>query len=233
MSNAPASTHIKELLQSLPKNFLLSRSQLELFDAYIELLLKWNGKVRLISTSDESRIVKRHIVESLVVTGLKQIPRYSSVLDLGAGAGLPGIPLKIADPTIRLTLLDSRRMKSLFLEEAVRTLKLDEAQVVHDRAEKMVEKFAGKFDRVVARAVSSLYNLWQWASPVLKKDGVLLAQKGGDLSRETDELLAAHPKVKIEKLEYDPAWQVEPSRFVIAIRSEDSQSNVATPSTKQ
>lgn len=220
MSNALASAHIKELLQSLPKNFLLSSSQLELFDAYIELLLKWNGKVRLISTSDESRIVKRHIVESLVVTGIKQIPRYSSVLDLGAGAGLPGIPLKIADPTIRLTLLDSRRMKSLFLEEAVRTLKLDEAQVVHDRAEKMAEKFAGKFDRVVARAVSSLYNLWQWASPVLKKDGVLLAQKGGDLSHETDELLTAYPKLKIEKLEYDPAWKVEPSRFVIAIRNE-------------
>ncbi len=220
MSNAPASAHIKELLQALPTNFPLSSSQLELFDAYIELLLKWNGKVRLISTSDESRIVKRHIVESLVVASLKHIPRYSSVLDLGAGAGLPGIPLKIADPTMRLTLLDSRRMKSLFLEEVVRTLKLDETQVVHDRAEKIAEKFSGKFDRVVARAVSSLYNLWQWSSPVLKIGGTLLAQKGGDLSNETEELLAAYPNLKIEKLEYDPAWQVEASRFVIAIKKE-------------
>lgn len=220
MSNTPTSAAIKELTESLPKGFVLNSSQLALFDTYIDLLLKWNGKVRLISTADEARVVKRHIIESLVLASLNQIPEHSSVLDLGAGAGLPGIPLKIADPTMRLTLLDSRRMKALFLEEAVRTLKLAETQVVHDRAEKIAEKFAGKFDRVIVRAVSRLYNLWQWAAPVLKTGGMLLAQKGGDLSHETEELLAAYPNTKIEKLEYDPAWQVEPSRFVIAIKKE-------------
>ena len=220
MSLFKNSAAITELQESLPKDFVLNSKQLALFDTYIDVLLKWNSKVRLISTSDEARIVKRHLIESLVVAGLKQIPARSAVLDLGAGAGLPGIPLKIADPTIRLTLLDSRRMKALFLEEAVRTLNLDETHVVHDRAEKMVEKFSGKFDRVVARAVASLYNLWQWAAPVLKNGGVLLAQKGGDLTEEIAEFSAAFPKVKMQKLEYDPAWQVEPSRFVIAIKKE-------------
>ncbi len=220
MSSTTTATPISELIQSLPKDFKLNSAQLDLFKAYIELLLKWNGKVRLISTADESRIVKRHIIESLVVASLNRISPNSAVLDLGAGAGLPGIPLKIADPTLRLTLLDSRRMKALFLEEAVRSLNLSETQVVHDRAEKIAEKFAGKFDRVVVRAVSSLYNLWQWSSPVLKNGGMLLAQKGGDLSRETEELLAAYPNLKIEKLEYNPAWHVEPSRYVIAIEKE-------------
>lgn len=221
MSNKKsASKPISELIKSLPEGFKLESSQLELFNSYIELILKWNSKVRLISSADELRIVKRHIIESLVLTSLNRISPNAEVLDLGAGAGFPGIPLKIADPSLRLTLLDSRRMKSLFLEDAVRVLNLSETQVVHDRAEKIAEKFAGKFDHVVARAVSSLYNLWQWSSPVLKSGGMLLAQKGGDLSRETDELLAAYPNLKIEKLEYYSAWQVEPSRFVIAIQKE-------------
>lgn len=211
---------ITELIQSLPENFKLDSSQLDLFNSYIDLLLKWNSKVRLISTADEPRIVKRHIVESLVLASLNRIPPHADVLDLGAGAGLPGIPLKISDPTLRMTLLDSRRMKALFLEEAVRTLALPETQVVHDRAEKIADKFAVKFDCVVARAVSSLYNLWQWSSPVLKSGGVLLAQKGGEIAAEIDELQSAFPKVIIEKLKYDPAWQVEPSRFVIAIQKE-------------
>jgi 16S rRNA (guanine527-N7)-methyltransferase len=221
LNKKSTSQPISDLIQSLPENFKLDSSQLDLFNSYIELLLKWNSKVRLISTADESRIVKRHIIESLVLASLNRIPSNAEVLDLGAGAGLPGIPLKIADATLRLTLLDSRRMKALFLEEAVRTLSLSETRVVHDRAEKIADKFAGKFDVVVARAVSSLYNLWQWASPVLKKDGVLLAQKGGEISGEMNELLSSFPNLKIGKLEYDPAWQVEPSRFVIAIRSAD------------
>ncbi len=224
MSNKKSfSQPISELIQSLPENFKLDSSQLDLFNAYIELVLKWNGKVRLISTADEPRIVKRHIIESLVLTSLNRIPENSKVLDLGAGAGFPGIPLKIGDPTLRLTLLDSRRMKALFLEEAMRALNLSETQVVHDRAEKIGEKFAGKFDCVVARAVSSLYNLWQWSSPVLKIGGTLLAQKGGEISDEINEVLSSSPNLKIEKLEYNPAWQVEPSRFVITIRSADFQ----------
>lgn len=218
--NQNSTQHLRELEVACPPNFKLESAQLESLAAYVDLIIKWNSKVRLISSSDEARIVKRHIIESLVLHSVQRIPSGAAVLDLGAGAGLPGIPLKIADPTLRMALLDSRRMKALFLEEAVRVLKLPETHVVHDRAEKIAEKFAGKFDVVVARAVSSLYNLWQWSSPVLKKGGELLAQKGGDLSKETGELLAAFPKLKIEKLEYDPAWQVEPSRFVIAIRNE-------------
>ncbi len=220
MSNRKSPQPIAELIQSLPESFKLDSSQLDLLHVYIDLILKWNSKVRLISSADESRIVKRHIVESLVLVSINRINSNAEVLDLGAGAGLPGIPLKIAIPSLRMTLLDSRRMKSLFLEEAVKTLALSDTQVVHDRAEKIVEKFSGKFDVVVARAVSSLYNLWQWSFPVLKKGGALLAQKGGDLSKEMDELVAAYPDLKTEKLEYDPAWQVEPSRFVIAIRKE-------------
>lgn len=215
------SQHVRELNDALPESFKLEQVQLEQLGAYVDLIIKWNSKVRLISTADEARIIKRHIVESLVLHSVQCIPSGAVVLDLGAGAGLPGIPLKIADPTLRLTLLDSRRMKALFLEETVRVLKLPETHVVHDRAEKIAAHFSGKFDCVVARAVSSLYNLWQWSSPVLKNGGVLLAQKGGELTAEIDELLAAHPKLKFEKLEYDPAWQVEPSRFVIAVRSAD------------
>ncbi|NUO79333.1 16S rRNA (guanine(527)-N(7))-methyltransferase RsmG [candidate division KSB1 bacterium] len=220
MSNKKASQPVSELVQILPESFKLDASQLELLNAYIDLILKWNSKVRLISSADESRIVKRHIVESLVLVSINRIAPDAEVLDLGAGAGLPGIPLKIAIPSLRMTLLDSRRMKSLFLEEAVKSLRLSDTQVVHDRAEKIVEKFSGKFDCVVARAVSSLYNLWQWSSPVLKNGGALLAQKGGELSKEMEELLTAYPNLQTEKLEYDPAWQVEPSRFVIAIKKE-------------
>lgn len=151
MSNKKASQPVSELVQILPESFKLDASQLELLNAYIDLILKWNSKVRLISSADESRIVKRHIVESLVLVSINRIAPDAEVLDLGAGAGLPGIPLKIAIPSLRMTLLDSRRMKSLFLEEAVKSLRLSDTQVVHDRAEKIVEKFSGKFDCVVAR----------------------------------------------------------------------------------
>ena len=150
---------------------------IEKLRAYRDLLADWNDRVRLVSRSDRDRIMTRHIFESLVV--LRYIEREQTRLaDLGSGGGLPGVPLKLAQASLDVSLIESARMKTLFLKEVVRSMNLSGIEVLHDRAESVAQTRSGTFDVVTARAVSRLDRVWDLAKPLLKPQGTLLALKG-------------------------------------------------------
>ena len=208
---------LPDLRRSLPDDCRLDENQMRQFGIYLELILQWNQRAGLISPADEERLIKRHVVESLGVLSIDMLLPTSEIMDLGTGGGFPGIPLKIALPNLHLTLLDSRRMKALFLEEVVRVLGLQHVQVIQERAENLAGRLSEKFDFVLARAVADLASLWTWSQPLLKKSGCLLAQKGGDLSEEMKRFRKAYPKVQSRQLNYAEWCPIDSSRYIIAI----------------
>lgn len=165
---------------------MISDAQLHSFQRYMELLLEWNKRVNLISRRDESRIITHHFLDSL--SGLSVLPKKERlrVVEIGAGAGLPGLPLKICRPDIELTLIESVRMKSLFLDHAVKVLGLTDVTVLRERAERLAgsSHLLGTYDVAVARAVGSLALLASLAFPLLKPGGLLVAYKGPDPASE-------------------------------------------------
>lgn len=170
------------LFKKVPKDCLLK------FSTYINLLRQWNKRTNLISRNDEKHIVERHILESIAVFDLINIPEGSTCLDLGSGAGFPGIPIKIVRPDLNMTFLDSKRMKCLFLKKAVQILELSSVLIICERVEKLNEEIGlnTRFDLIFVRAVSDLAQLWKWSAPLLKDRGRMLAWKGGKIERELE-----------------------------------------------
>ena len=149
---------------------------------YIDWLLSENRRTQLISRNDEPFVVRRHVVESLAPLTAVRLFEYEHVIDLGSGAGLPGIPLAVVCPAVQFTLLDSKRKRVLFLKKVKKELDLSNVTVVLGRAED--RPVATEADAVIARAVAPLPELWQWADPYLKPGGRLLAMKGGEIDPE-------------------------------------------------
>ena len=166
----------------------LDREQLELFGAYHRELLLWNRRVNLVSERSSREIVIRHFLDSL--TPAPWISRPEGLLiDLGSGAGFPGIPLRIAFPGLRLMLVEASRKKTSFLSHIVRTLRLDEVTVVRERVEVLIgeKACAGRFDTVLSRAAFKLPELIRMAFFFLAPGGILVAMKGPDPQEELDE----------------------------------------------
>lgn len=185
----------------------LSSKQLASLEIFAQLLLGWNKKINLISRRDEENLWTSHILHCLSLFFKVNLPTGSTVLDLGTGGGLPGIPLKIVRPDLRLTLLDSTQKKINAVKDIVSTLGLTETKAVWGRAEDVGKKtdFNRGYDVVVARAVASLADLVRWSGPFLKPEfaptsrfsafgtddsrrpitkPTLIAFKGGDLEGE-------------------------------------------------
>ncbi len=139
--------------------------------AYLDLLAKWNRAYNLTAVRDASEMVSRHLLDSLAVLPFVQ---GTKLADLGSGAGLPGIPLAIARPDIRVTLVESNGKKTRFLRESVRSLPLANVAVQQAR----VQNATGKFDTVTARAFASLADMLAWGGHLLAKNGRWLALKG-------------------------------------------------------
>ena len=140
-------------------------------------ILSWNERVRLVSRRDGIKVLSRHVLESLLL--VKHVePDVSRLADVGSGGGFPGIPIGIARPHIDVSLIESARMKTLFLKDAVVTLGLYQAEVLHARAEEVARSKGGVFDVVTTRAVGPLDTMWDLAEPLLKHQGILVALKG-------------------------------------------------------
>jgi 16S rRNA (guanine527-N7)-methyltransferase len=140
---------------------------------YLKLLAEWNKVHRLVGSSDPLFIVERLILDSLLF--LRVLPRLEgSVVDIGSGAGLPGIPLKIVVPSIEMTMLESRRRRASFLSTAIRELALENVRLVHARAEEAVEQLAGSFDTAVMRSVGRLDRVVPVAARFVKPGGVVV-----------------------------------------------------------
>ncbi len=186
-------------LQMLAEQQVFSQPQLELFKKYIELLEAWHKKTNLVSANDLPRIVGKHIRESLEILHHNLLNERQTILDAGSGAGFPGIPVSILYPDICMTLVDSRKVKTLFLQEAVDLLELKNVSVVCQRLEKIaLPEFNNTCDLVLARAVTHLQELWKWTAPLLKPGGILVAYKGGDLSNEIADFQKKHPGIRVD-----------------------------------
>ncbi len=162
----------------------LSQLQLEKFSAYAGLLVEWNEKINLTSITDEEGITVKHFIDSLSVAGY--IKGGESLIDVGTGAGFPGIPLKIARENLKVTLLDSLDKRVKYLNEVIAQLNLKEIHAVHGRAEDFGVNpgYRERFDIAIARAVSELSVLCEYCLPFVKVGGSFIAMKGPDITQE-------------------------------------------------
>ena len=181
----------------------ISEETFEKFERYGALILKWNRNINLISRQDEDRIKTRHFLESAGLALAVDFGKNQYVLDLGSGAGFPGIPLKIMRPDLKLILVESRKKKALFLREAVECLHLDNVEIIPDR----VEDFAPGLTchSVVSRAVGDLSLLFKWSRHLLlNPGGQIIAMKGPRIHEEASTFRKIHPEIRCEVKEYNP-----------------------------
>ncbi len=166
-----------------------TEKMLEQFSRYYELLIEWNEKFNLTAITDPEGVVVKHFLDSLLLLKAKDLSATESILDLGTGAGFPGIPLKIIYPSLRLTLMDSVNKKVQFLNAVVSDLKLDNVQCIHSRAEDLAKNLEHRehYDVVVSRAVSNLATLSEYCIPFVRVGGIFISYKSSDYEMELED----------------------------------------------
>ena len=169
----------------------LTPVQLEKFERYRALLLEWNQKMDLTAVTDAAGIDNRHFLDSLSLLRLFPEGLNGKICDIGTGAGFPSIPLKIMQPNLAMTLVDSLQKRITFLETVVDDLSLTDMTLLHERAEDFLKPdrtplARGQFDFVVARAVAPLPTLLEYTLPALRIGGKLLAMKGPQAEEELE-----------------------------------------------
>ncbi len=170
--------------QSKEIEIKLNEEQLNQFYKYMELLLKWNEKINLTAITEPKEIIKKHFIDSLTI--LKHIKDNENVIDIGTGAGFPGIPLKIANPSIQIILLDSLNKRIKFLNNLIDELKITNIKTIHARIEEVGQnkEYREKFDVVTSRAVSNMNILSEYMIPFAKINGKCLCMKGSEIEEE-------------------------------------------------
>ncbi len=193
MSNvqSPMSKVLREMLIEGARELEieLSEKQVKQFLAYLEILQNWNKRMNLTSLKDPREIIVTHFLDSLTVNkGIDKIDSFR-VIDIGTGAGFPGIPLKILRPKISLSLLDSSRKRIEFLKYLSKSLKLKDLEIIWGRAEEYGRKegYRERYDIVLARALARLNILVELGIPFLKIRGLFIAQKGQKLKEKLEE----------------------------------------------
>jgi len=152
----------------------LEAAELDSFDKYLKMLQKWQRAQRLLGSTDERWIVENVFLDSLLF--LRVLPRrFHSLADVGSGAGLPGIPIKILNRGVQLALIESRAKRASFLSAAVRDLELENVEVVIDRVERYAERAPRAFDAVVMRCAGDFSNLARAAAPLVAPGGCVVA----------------------------------------------------------
>ena len=172
---------IDKFIEELKKiNIVLTDDQLEKFKKYADFLLEYNKTTNLTAIRDIEGVYLKHFYDSLLVfnNDIIDYSKVNNLIDVGTGAGFPGVVIKIMQPHISVTLLDSNNKKTTFLKELVKVLDLDNITVVNDRAEKFVSENRQKFDISIARAVSELRVIAELCLPLTKVYGYFVALKG-------------------------------------------------------
>ena len=183
-----------DLLTDSLKEFhiTLTNEQFHQFQNYYELMIEWNSFMNLTAITEMDEVIMKHFVDS--VSLIQAVPDLAkkgySLIDIGTGAGFPGLPLRVLEPSIRLTLLDSLNKRIQFLETVCRELDLPDVACVHARAEEFAAEHRETFDLAVSRAVAALPVLCELCLPYVKVGGLFLAMKSTDSGQELED--AAH-----------------------------------------
>ena len=166
----------------------LNETQLSQFYTYYEMLIEWNEKINLTAITDFDEVLKKHFLDSIAIGRILNQNDIISILDIGTGAGFPGIPIKIAFPNVEITLMDSLNKRVNFLNEVIEKLSLKKISAIHGRAEDFAKKdlMREKFDLCVSRAVANLSSLSEFCLPYVKVGGRFVSYKSEKAKEELE-----------------------------------------------
>ena len=172
------------IIQAKKIDVILDEEQIQKFYKYMELLLEWNEKINLTAITNPEDIILKHFIDSLTIE--EYINKGESLVDVGTGAGFPGIPIKIYRDDINVTLVDSLNKRINFLNIVIEELKLKKIKAIHSRAEEFGKnvKYREKFDVSTSRAVANLATLSEYLIPLIKQQGKSICMKGSEIEEE-------------------------------------------------
>ena len=164
----------------------LTEQMKDQFSLYYQLLITWNKSMNLTSITEFSEVVEKHFLDSVILGAYMDLKKDMSLIDIGTGAGFPGVPLKIVFPKLNIVLADSLKKRLHFLEEVISSLELKDMKIVHGRAEDLAREsqYREQFDLCVSRAVANLTSLSEYCLPFVKTGGYFVSYKSGDTEEE-------------------------------------------------
>jgi 16S rRNA (guanine527-N7)-methyltransferase len=201
----------------------LSQEQTERFQRYHDVLVDWAERVSLTSVKDIEGIQRRHFLESAALIAVLNehgiALKDRSLIDVGSGTGVPGIPLKILEPSLQLTLVEAKQRKSEYLAALLPELGFDDVLVVTTRAEQLGhdERFREQYDFAAAKALAPLRTLLELTLPFVRMGGIVLAPKGKESDNEVKEARVALETLKGSVRAVDPLPLAQPAQFAILI----------------
>lgn len=208
----------------------LTSDQISAFNRYYELLVEWNEKINLTAITEPREVAIKHIVDSLSCYQKELFTGQVSLIDVGTGAGFPGLPLKIFYPELKLTLLDSLNKRVKFLQLVVDELGLKDVEVIHARSEEAArnKKYREKFDLATARAVARLSIICEYCLPFVKQGGTFIALKGRQYEEEIQEAQKAFSVLGGKLVKSMPVKlpELEDKRAVVYIKKEKATPKV-------
>lgn len=197
-----------------------TEKQIENFYEYMNLLLEWNEKVNLTAITEMDDVILKHFIDSITI--LKYLKENDNIIDVGTGAGFPGIPISIMNSSFNITLLDSLNKRIMFLDEVCKKLELKNIKSIHGRAEDFGQdnKTREKFDIAVSRAVANLATLSEYLLPFVKVGGICICMKGPDAEKEIEDAEFAIKELggKIETIEKFMLPDSDMERNIILIK---------------
>ena len=201
-----------------------SNEQIEQLVSYYEMLIEKNKVMNLTSITEPEEVIEKHFVDSLAVHQFVKLKEGDRLIDIGTGAGFPGIPLKILFPKLKIVLLDSLNKRITFLEEVIQKLGLKEIECIHGRSEDVArkEEYREKFDFCVSRAVANMSTLAELCIPFVKQNGYFVSYKAGNCSDEIEKAGKAIQKLggKVEEVVEFELPDTDVNRVFVKIKKE-------------
>ena len=170
-------------------NITLDDNQIQQFYIYYNNLSEWNKVMNLTAITEPNEVILKHFIDSIILTKYINFDTVDSLIDIGTGAGFPGLPLKILYPNIKVVLLDSLNKRIKFLNDTILKCELNNIDCIHGRAEEFANKkeYREKYDIVVSRAVANLTTLSEYCIPYTSIKGKFIAYKGSKMNEELDD----------------------------------------------